>query len=221
MKIPRPWQKKPAAELATEMRTPPPELVAEAARTPGGWVYDIDADWVDDPDGAVPPEAIRGGWRVDDSGQLTGEFVPNAKHTPPRDDFSALTEPDHWLEWLGDDPGQVVRDSIEMSLAAQVAGAEVQWLRFTGEPSFVTGGKPVEDDPGKVRVVRTGLAVQFVLSVQQPSGEREVLTGVYTLAVAGMDEPEARERSWLDLGAGIEQVGPLLETRLYELDQQS
>ncbi|MDX6260906.1 MAG: hypothetical protein QOH84_2594 [Kribbellaceae bacterium] len=75
-------------------RKPSPELVTEAARTPGGWVYDIDADWVDD-------------------------------------------------------PGQVVRDSIE----------------------------------------------------------------------AGMDEPEARERSWLDLGATMEQIGPLLETRLHDLDQ--
>ncbi|MDX6283003.1 MAG: hypothetical protein QOH03_4074 [Kribbellaceae bacterium] len=171
------------------------------------------------PSDAVPLEAIRGGWRVDDSGKLTGEFVANENYTPPRDDFSALTEPDHWLEWLGDDPGRVVRDSIELSLADQVAGAKVQWLKFTGEPAFLTGGKPLPDDSARAQVVRTGLAIQFILSVAQPSGERDVLTGVYSLAVAGMDEPEARERSWLDLGATMEQIGPLLETRLYELDQ--
>ncbi|MFI5708053.1 hypothetical protein [Kribbella sp. NPDC051620] len=165
----------------------------------------------------MPPEAIRGGWRVDDAGKLTGEFVPNEKHTSPRDDFSALTEPDHWLDWLGEDPGQVVRDSIELSLADQVAGAKVQWLRFRGEPAFVTGGKPLPHDPGKAQVVRTGLAVEFILAVVRPSNERDVLTGVYTLAIAGMDEPEARERSWLDLGATMDQIGPLLETRLYEL----
>jgi hypothetical protein len=219
MKIFKPKGRKPPRDLVTEMRTPPAELVAEAARTPGGWVYDIDPDWVDDPNGAVPPEAIRGAWRVDDSGRLTGEFTPNEKHTPPRDDFSALTEPGHWLDWLGEDPGQVVRDSIELSLAEQVTGAKVQWLRFTDEPAFLTGGKPLPDDPARAQVVRTGLAVQFVLAVLQPSGEREVLTGVYSLAVVGMDQPEARERSWLDLGATMEQIGPLLETRLYELDQ--
>ncbi|WP_328322774.1 hypothetical protein OHA70_28660 [Kribbella sp. NBC_00382] len=144
---------------------------------------------------------------------------PNEEQPAERDDFSALTEPGHWLEWLGEDPGQVVQDSIELSLAAQVAGAKVQWLKFTGEPAFVTGGQPLPDDSGRAQVVRTGLSVEFILAVVRPSGERDVLKGVYTLAIAGMDEPEARERSWLDLGATMEQIGPLLETRLYELDQ--
>jgi hypothetical protein len=186
---------------------------------PGGWVYEIDQDLVDDPNGFVPPEAIRGGWRVDDSGKATGEFVPNDKHGPVQDDFSALTEPDHWLGWLGDDPGQTVRDSIELTLAQQVDGAKVQWLKFTDKPEFLTGGKKVPDDPGKVQVVRTGLAVQFALSVISPAGRRDILTGVFSLAVAGMDEPAARERSWLDLGATMEQIGPLLATRLADLDQ--
>ncbi|NEA37135.1 hypothetical protein [Streptomyces sp. SID13031] len=209
MKTPKPWRrKKPASGL-----------VAEAARTPGGWVYEIDQDWLDDPDGDVPPEAIRGGWKVDDAGRITGEFVPNDKHSPPCDDFSALTDPDHWLGWLGDDPGQTVRDSIELTLADQVEGAKVQWLRFTDEPEFLTGGKPFPDDPNRIQVVRTGLAVQFILAVVQPSGQREVLTGVFSLAVAGMDEPEARERSWFDLGATMEQIRPLLKDRLFELDQ--
>lgn len=146
-------------------------------------------------------------------------FKRNGHHGQPQDDFSALMEPGHWLDWLGEDPGQVVRDSIELSLAGQVAGAKVQWLRFTGEPAFVTGGKPLPDDPSRAQVLRTGLAVQFILAVVQPSGERDVLTGVYTLAIADMDEPEARDRSWLDLGATMEQIGPLLETRLYELEQ--
>lgn len=213
-------------------RTPPPELAAQAAAQPGGWVYEIDADWVDDPDGYVPPEAIRGGWKVDDAGKATGEYVPNAKHGPPRDDFSALTEPDHWLGWLGDDPAQVVRDSIEMSLAQQVAGAKVEWLKVTAEPQFLTGGKPLPDDPSKAQMVRTALAVQFALSVAQPqskagllrrtrAAKRDVLLGVLTLAVAGMDEPEPRERSWLDLGVSMEQIGPLLEERLYSLDQEA
>jgi hypothetical protein len=126
----------------------------------------------------------------------------------------------------------VVRDSIELTLAEQVAGAKIEWLKVTAEPQFRTGGKPLPDDPGKAQVVRTALAVEFALSVVHPPGKagrllrrnravkREVLQGVFTLAVAGMDEPEPRERSWFDPGASMELIGPLLEERLYSLDRE-
>ncbi|WP_427892658.1 hypothetical protein ACQHIV_07115 [Kribbella sp. GL6] len=198
-------------------RRPPAGLAAEAARNPGGWVYEIDGEWVDDPDGYVPIEAIRGGWRVDDAGELTGEFVANKQHGRPRDDFELLTKPDHWLDWLGDRPARAVRDRIEELLAEQVDGAKVEWLKVTKEPTFVTGGKPLADDPGKAQVVRTGLAMEFALSVVRPDGRRDVLTGVFSLAVARMDEPQAHEQSWLDLGETIDHAGPLLEERLLSL----
>ena len=57
-----------------------PVLQAEAARTPNGWVYDI--DWTYRPEARVPPEAIRGSWRVDESGHLTGEFASNPNYRP-------------------------------------------------------------------------------------------------------------------------------------------
>ena len=56
---------------------PPPELIAEASRTPGGWVYEIVGTF--GPDHAVPPEAIKGAWKVDDNGELTGEYRPNRR----------------------------------------------------------------------------------------------------------------------------------------------
>jgi hypothetical protein len=37
-----------------------PELVSEAQRFPGGWVYEIEGEF--GPNDAVPPEAIRGAW---------------------------------------------------------------------------------------------------------------------------------------------------------------
>jgi hypothetical protein len=151
--------------------------------------------------------------------RLFKKNVPNDDSEPARDDFTALTEAGHWLEWLGEEPGLAVRESIELTLDQQVAGAKVQWLRFTGEPAFLTGGKPVAGDPGKVQAVRAGLAVQFVLGVVEPSGRRDVVSGVFSLVVAGMDEVEWRSRSWLDLGATMEQIGPLLEARIYEVDQ--
>lgn len=32
------------------------------------------------PDGAIPPEAIVGAWKVDGSGELEGQFVPNPNY---------------------------------------------------------------------------------------------------------------------------------------------
>ena len=58
----------------------PPDLVAEARRCPGGWVYEIHPEF--DRYGAVPPHAIRGAWKVDDEGNLTGEYVANEKYRP-------------------------------------------------------------------------------------------------------------------------------------------
>jgi hypothetical protein len=41
---------------------------------------------MDDPGGHadfVPPELIRGGWKVDESGQIVGEFQKNPNYIPP------------------------------------------------------------------------------------------------------------------------------------------
>lgn len=58
--------------------TPSPGAIAEAAKTPGGWVYEIGGGL--DPNGAVPREAIRGAWQVDDAGKIVGEFRPNPNY---------------------------------------------------------------------------------------------------------------------------------------------
>jgi hypothetical protein len=52
----------------------------EARRYPGGHVYAIDG--VYGPNDAVPPEAIAGAWKVDDKGEIVGEFIPNPNHRP-------------------------------------------------------------------------------------------------------------------------------------------
>lgn len=66
----------------TRQRVPPPGLVDEARANPGGWVYEIDGDMVDDPHGVVPPEAISGAWQVDACGQLSGDFKANPNYQP-------------------------------------------------------------------------------------------------------------------------------------------
>jgi hypothetical protein len=59
---------------------PTPEARAEAKLNPAGWVYAIDDRY--DPNRAVPPEGIKGAWKVDDRGEIAGEFIPNPRYTP-------------------------------------------------------------------------------------------------------------------------------------------
>lgn len=58
----------------------PAAMLAEAATQPGGWVYEIDPAF--DPDGAVPPEGIRGAWKIGEDGLPTGEYRANANFIP-------------------------------------------------------------------------------------------------------------------------------------------
>jgi len=55
------------------------ELRDQAKLQPGGYVYVIQG--VDDAMGRVPPEKIRGAWKVDDAGEIVGEFMPNPNFT--------------------------------------------------------------------------------------------------------------------------------------------
>jgi len=58
---------------------PTPEMVREAKKNPGGWVYAIAGTY--GPNDAVPPEAIAGAWKVDDNGDIIpGSFKPNPNY---------------------------------------------------------------------------------------------------------------------------------------------
>lgn len=52
----------------------------EARQNPGGWVYAITGNY--GPNEAVPPQAIKGAWKVDDDGNICGEFIPNPNYDP-------------------------------------------------------------------------------------------------------------------------------------------
>jgi hypothetical protein len=60
----------------------PPHLLDEASRNPGGWIYEIDGEQVSDPNGAVPPEAIKGAWAIGQDGKPTGEYTANRNYRP-------------------------------------------------------------------------------------------------------------------------------------------
>lgn len=199
-----------------DRRTPPPELVALAAANPGGSVAEIDHAVVRDPDGYVPAEAVVGVWEVDAQGRLTGQFHANPSYGPVRDDFTRLTGGGHWLGWLGDDPAATVRDSLAGMLTDQVPGSTVPWMKITAEPRYLTGGRPMPEDPDRVVVTRAALAAPFALGVESPSGD-EILWGVYTVVVAGLDST-ARSRAWLDLWTDLDTAGEQLADRTYTLD---
>ena len=56
------------------------EMIDEAKRNPNGWIYKIDCKY---PDGDnIPPEAIEGAWRVNESGEIFGDFVKNDSYRP-------------------------------------------------------------------------------------------------------------------------------------------
>lgn len=59
---------------------PMPGEVAEAKRTPNGWVYRIEGKFA--PEDAVPRERIVGAWKVDASGNIVGEFMKNPNFVP-------------------------------------------------------------------------------------------------------------------------------------------
>jgi len=59
---------------------PTEQAQKEARNWPGGWVYEIEGSF--GPDDAVPPEAIVGAWKVNDVGEIVGEFIPNPNYRP-------------------------------------------------------------------------------------------------------------------------------------------
>ncbi|GGV73791.1 hypothetical protein GCM10010277_87660 [Streptomyces longisporoflavus] len=196
-----------------------PALVAAAAEHPGGSVAEIDRTYIDDPDGYVPPEAIRGAWLVDSSGKLTGEYQENPRHGVPQDDFGKLTDADHWLGWLGDDPVAAVREGIEECLRAQVADAAVEWVKILETPRFLTGARRHPEDEQVVLVTRAALAAPFALSVRTTQHGRSVLLGVFSWAAANLSTPEVRkDRHWFDLGVELDWAGERLQERIYEID---
>ncbi|WP_067884911.1 hypothetical protein [Nocardia vaccinii] len=195
---------------------PPQGLIDAAAVNSGGSVIDIDPAWVDDPNGFVPPGAVRGLFPVDEQGRLIREYHRNTAHTPPRDDFRNLyVDNEVPLLVLGDDPEAAVRTYLTNTLTSQVEGTEVDWIWVADAPGHQVAGKPIEND--QVAVTRVALGIPFAMSVRAPGRDREMLAGTFTIIWAGLDEPERRMRLWLDLGEPLEWAVEQFPTRMHEV----
>jgi hypothetical protein len=137
-----------------------------------------------------------------------------------RDDFKRLESPDHWLGWLPDTPGQSVRRQLEQLLAGQVGGTILHWVKIVDEPAFLTAGVRSGADPEQRTIGRTALAVQFALGAQSPRRKPEILTGTFTWAVTGLDQPGSRrDRMWLDVNMPRAQAAELLMQRIYQVGE--
>tara|TARA_R100000322_G_C5380528_1_gene175949 strand:- start:72 stop:269 length:198 start_codon:yes stop_codon:yes gene_type:complete len=55
-----------------------PELIKEAKNNPNGWVYVLDKEFEGKQE--VPPEFIKGVWKVDEKGEIVGEFMSNSSY---------------------------------------------------------------------------------------------------------------------------------------------
>lgn len=132
------------------------------------------------------------------------------------DDFTPLTQSDHWLDWLGDDPEQAVRGEIESALRQQVPTAALDWVRLVGSPQFLTGGRKRRDAPNMILATRAALAVQFELQVHCED-RQDKLRGVFSWVTTGLDA-ERKDRTYLDLDVEMEWASEMLTARIYEWD---
>jgi hypothetical protein len=124
------------------------------------------------------------------------------------DDFSKLEPTKHMLEWLADEPFDAIRNEVQRILQQQVPGSRLKMFRVESEPQWLTGARPGNDDTDKAILVRTGVAFEFTLIVQEPNGQTHKLQGTYSWVGANLDDPyAAKQRLWLDLGTTLETHG--------------
>jgi len=64
--------------MNTTFKNPSEEAKKEAINHPNGYVYVIDGSYAGKED--VPPEAIAGAWKVDETGNIEGNFIPNPNY---------------------------------------------------------------------------------------------------------------------------------------------
>jgi hypothetical protein len=63
-----------------DVSRPSDEAKRQALENPGGWVYAIDGTF--GPTEDVPAGAVVGAWRVDERGEIVGDFIANPNYCP-------------------------------------------------------------------------------------------------------------------------------------------
>ena len=81
------------------------------------------------------------------------------------DNFQALDDTRHMLQWLADEPYAEIRNSIESILREQVADSRPIDFAVTSEPDWLTVGTRSPDNPDAIILNRTATAFEFCLHV--------------------------------------------------------
>ena len=77
------------------------------------------------------------------------------------DNFQALDDTRHMLQWLADKPYEEIRSSVESILREQVADSLLIDFAVTSEPDWLTVGTRSPDNPDAIILNRTATAFEF------------------------------------------------------------
>ena len=124
------------------------------------------------------------------------------------DNFQALDDTRHMLQWLADEPYEEIRSSIESILREQVADSRLIDFAVTSEPDWLTVGTRSPDNPDAIILNRTATAFEFCLHVSG-GGQIHELHGVYTWAAWHLDHDgeEPNQQVWFDIGGTLAEFG--------------
>lgn len=136
----------------------------------------------------------------------------------PRDDFACFAGLEHMFYSL-DEPYAMMRERLAEALRGQVADTEVEYLRCTGQPKWLTLGRKVGDGT-KMIVTAFAFCVQAQIAVVSGGGQdREEMPAALTFLFAKMDEPGNQVSSmFLDLhgDAQTQFADPVFQQRFAE-----
>ena len=151
------------------------------------------------------------------SSEAVDTNMPPVEPLIPSDDFGLLLATEDMFLWLSEEPFITIKQELEKTLQEELPESTLLTFRAISEPQWLTGGRPGEDDPEEMIVVRTAVAFEFDAMVDSPEGI-DYLTGVYTWAGINLDQPGNQEfRLWLDIDGTLEDFGneDLLKLRIY------
>jgi len=124
------------------------------------------------------------------------------------DNFQALGDTRHMLQWLADEPYEEIRSSVESILREQVADSRLIDFAVTSEPDWLTVGTRSPDNSDAIILNRTATAFEFCLHVSG-GGQIHELHGVYTWAAWHLDHDGEgpNQRVWFDIGGTLAEFG--------------
>jgi hypothetical protein len=129
------------------------------------------------------------------------------------DDFSSWDTSDQWLDWLGDEPQQSVRDALEMFLGKRIPDCSLLRVKLTAAPKQMMGARGTAESE-QVTVSRIGLMFEFEATIASAPDRTEDIEGTFTWVATNLDGDRV-DFGFLDLGEESESAGDQFPLRMY------